>query len=76
MSSPDPRAERTPVDPFEAIDADVLALNGLDPVDQVAVFGRIHAALTAALAATAGSTPAGSTPSGSAAAGRPHGSGR
>lgn len=79
MSSPESLAERTAVDPFEAIDADLLALDGLDPVDQVPVFGRIHAALTTALAATAGSTaitPAGITPTGPAAAARPHGPGR
>lgn len=68
MSNPVPPAERTPVDPFEAIDADLELLDQLEPADQVPVFGRVHAALTSALAVTAGTTPAAP-----AAPGRPHG---
>lgn len=76
MSNPVPLAERTPTDPFEAVDADLALLHTLDPVDQVPVFGRVHAALTTALAATAGTT---STPPGAArpaAPGQPHRGGR
>ena len=42
-------------DPFAAIDTDLELLNTLPLAEQVPVFGRIHSALTAALAATAAS---------------------
>lgn len=45
---------RPAVDPFTGIDADLELLDTLEPADQVAVFGNLHSALTAALAATAG----------------------
>lgn len=45
---------RPAADPFAGIDADLELLDTLEPAGQVAVFDTIHAALTAALAATAG----------------------
>ena len=51
--------EATPIpgssggDPFVAIDADLTLLADLDTAEQLPVFGRIHTALTGALAATA-----------------------
>jgi hypothetical protein len=69
MSNPVPPASRPAVDPFEAVDGDLELLDTLDPADQVPVFGRIHAALTDALAATAGTAT-------STAPGRPPGGGR
>jgi hypothetical protein len=71
MSNPVPPAERAAADPFDGIDVDLALLDELDPADQVPVFGRIHGALTGALAATAGTTPG--APTGP---GRPHGGGR
>ncbi|WP_111764959.1 hypothetical protein [Nakamurella deserti] len=69
MSNPVPPAARPAVDPFESVDADLELLETLDPAGQVPVFGRIHAALTDALAATAGTA-------GAATPGRPPGGGR
>jgi hypothetical protein len=72
MSNPVPPADRAAADPFEGIDADLALLAELQPADQVPVFGRVHAALSAALASTANPT----TPGGAAAFGRPSGGGR
>lgn len=60
MSNPVPASARPGVDPFAPVDADLAHLDELAPADQVPVFGRIHAALTDALALTAGpAAPAG-----------------
>jgi hypothetical protein len=60
VSNPVPFGARPEADPFRAVDDDVALLDELSPADQVPVFGRIHAALTSALAGTAGPTaPAG-----------------
>lgn len=57
VPGPHPSPAHTPGgrDPFLAIDADLELLAELDPAAQLPVFGRIHSALTATLAATAGS---------------------
>lgn len=57
--NPLPAAERGLGDPFAAIDADMELLDTVPLNEQPAVFGRIHTALTAALAATAGDPSAG-----------------
>ncbi len=67
MSTPVPPAPRAPVDPLDSVDVDLALLSQLPPAEQVPVFGRVHAALTSALAATAGTT---------AEPARPHGAGR